>query len=254
MTFLRKFQYSSVGLNFFVAAFCIQWYPIVDGLWTALATAVVPLSVVKAAHPELTISSSGFYNLSQLFTIDLFKLLCADFSAAAVLITFGGVLGRVNPAQLLFIAFIEIIAYSLNEHLSWYVGAMDVGGSMVIHAFGAIFGLACSRAMTRKRHAKDTYSQFNSASYSSDVMAMIGTIFLFIFWPSFNAALAGTDTTKAVTNTLFSIVGSCISAFFGSYVFRSEKKKFNMVDIQNATLAGGVGIINLIKLWALVQI
>lgn len=59
---------------------------------------------------------------------------------------------------------------------------------MSIHAFGAYFGLAVAMFVacegSGSSHAK------NGASYNSDITAMIGTIFLFIFWPSFNGALA----------------------------------------------------------------
>jgi ammonium transporter Rh len=51
---------------------------------------------------------------------------------------------------------------------------------MSIHAFGAYFGLAASLVLSPKgsgsSHGK------NNASYVSDMTAMIGTIFLWIFW------------------------------------------------------------------------
>lgn len=72
---------------------------------------------------------------------------------------------------------------------------------------------------------------------------MVGTIFLWIYWPSFNAALAGVDSQqqRVVINTLLSISGSCISAFFISRFFRPGKK-FDFEELQNATLAGGVAV------------
>lgn len=72
---------------------------------------------------------------------------------------------------------------------------------------------------------------------------MIGTVFLWMFWPSFNAATTSTGDsfTRAVVNTLISIAGSSISAFVTSYIVRKQKK-FNILHIQNATLAGGVAI------------
>lgn len=72
---------------------------------------------------------------------------------------------------------------------------------------------------------------------------MIGTVFLWMYWPSFNAALAGSDFTqhRAVVNTVLSLSGSCFSAFLASYYFR-KSREFCMVDIQNATLAGGVAL------------
>lgn len=69
-----------------------------------------------------------------------------------------------------------------------------------------------------------------------------GTIFLWLFWPSFNsAALEGDDQQRAIINTLLSISASCVIAFATSALV-SKDSKFNMVHIQNSTLAGGVAI------------
>jgi len=46
---------------------------------------------------------------------------------------------------------------------------------------------------------------------------------------------------RALVNTVFSLSGSCISAFIMSSILRPHNK-FSMVDIQNATLAGGVAV------------
>lgn len=79
--------------------------------------------------------------------------------------------------------------------------------------------------------------------YHSDVFAMIGTLFLFCFWPSFNAgvAAAGDSRLRAIVNTYISIASSVLLTYICSCVF-SHEKKFDMVHIQNATLAGGVGM------------
>jgi len=70
---------------------------------------------------------------------------------------------------------------------------------------------------------------------------MIGTLFLWMFWPSFNGALADPlSQHRVVINTVLALTGSCIGAFLFSQIMR--KGKFSMVDIQNATLAGGVAI------------
>lgn len=49
--------------------------------------------------------------------------------------------------------------------------AADIGGSMILHTFGAYFGLACATALTRKDNRQNPN---NETSSTSDVFSMIG--------------------------------------------------------------------------------
>lgn len=131
------------------------------------------------------------------------------------------------------------------------LGAVDMGGSIFVHAFGAYFGLACSYAMRDLQHGKSSDGSDakllsdhpkNTSTKSTDNFAMIGTLFLWLFWPSFNGALAsGSQQHRVVVNTVLALAACCMAAFAASSFLRKHHK-FDMVDIQNATLAGGVAV------------
>ncbi|KAG1715062.1 Ammonium transporter Rh type B [Nymphon striatum] len=335
MTFLKKYGQSAVGLNFLLTAVVLQWATIMQG--------------IHANHYHTPIE------------INIVSLLGADFAAAAVLISFGAVLGKTSPLQLVVMAVIEIAIFAANEHLGlgiFKVGLLnetirercrgakkppvgyqvndgtnikewkrflrstttedsvtlylaqkiihnqmlpvpptsgawiqhirrahcqsviweleliphpivldplkldcilednrlvpklsdidpapttvvsDVGGSMFVHVFGAYFGIGVS-VMLFKRPQRG--HEKNGANYNSDIFAMIGTLFLWMFWPSFNSALAVGDARhRAIINTYYSLSACVLSTFaFSSLV---SKEKFDMVHIQNATLAGGVAV------------
>ena len=72
---------------------------------------------------------------------------------------------------------------------------------------------------------------------------MIGTIFLWMFWPSFNSAAVGVPDAqhRAVMNTFFSLC-ACVLSSFAMSALMNKHNKFVMEHIQNATLAGGVAI------------
>lgn len=73
---------------------------------------------------------------------------------------------------------------------------------------------------------------------------MMGTIFLWMFWPSFNGALSltyGMSRERIVVNTVLALTASCVAAFSFSALVHPDGK-FDMVHIQNATLAGGVAV------------
>ena len=44
-----------------------------------------------------------------------YSLMFADFTAAAVLISFGAVLGKTSPLQLLIMSMIEVVIFAANE-------------------------------------------------------------------------------------------------------------------------------------------
>ena len=103
------------------------------------------------------------------------RLVTSDFAAAAVLITFGAVLGKVSRLQLIVIGVFEIVFYALNEKILGHkLHVTDVGGSMVIHAFGAYFGLAVTRAISNEDTEEENEKE--GSSYNSDLFAMIGRL------------------------------------------------------------------------------
>lgn len=69
---------------------------------------------------------------------------------------------------------------------------------------------------------------------------MVGTLFLWMFWPSFNGALAsGYQQQRVIVNTVIAISASCVSA---CSVSRIQDGKLDMEVLLNATLAGGVAV------------
>lgn len=91
---------------------------------------------------------------------------------------------------------------------------------MVVHAFGAYFGLAVSFVM-RPKCEENNAGTNEGTTYTSDVFAMVGTIFLWLFWPSFNSALMDdvTQQHRAILNTYLSL-----AAATGMLIFSMNRK------------------------------
>ncbi|XP_021708886.1 ammonium transporter Rh type A-like [Aedes aegypti] len=215
MTFLKRYGFSATGLNLLVAALAIQWAIVMRGCYV-MEGGKIPLS--------------------------LDNLIGADIAAAAVLISMGALLGRTTPMQLLVMTIFEIAIFAANEFLQVdLMRIADVGGSITVHAFGAYFGLAVSFVLRPNKENCKT-GPMECSSYSSDITAMIGTVFLWIFWPSFNSALVdGAEQERAIINTYLSLAGATVTTYIMS-VMVSHEKKFDMVHVQNSTLAGGVAV------------
>ncbi|GCB73817.1 hypothetical protein scyTo_0002899, partial [Scyliorhinus torazame] len=91
MTFLKRYGFSSVGFNLLIAAFGLQWGTLMQG-W-------------------LHHSDDGKIK------VNILSLINADFSTATVLISFGAILGKTSPIQLLIMTLLEITIFACNEHL-----------------------------------------------------------------------------------------------------------------------------------------
>jgi ammonium transporter Rh len=214
MTFLKRHGFGSVGFNFLLTSFVIQWALLINGYFSS-------------THPGKAL-------------LNIFSMLEADFAVATVLISFGGVLGVASPVQLIVMATLEVVFYNLSIYVGiGQLGAIDVGGSIFIHAFGAYFGLAVSIVLSK---FSPNESSKETSNYQADIFAMIGTLFLWLYWPSFNAGPAeGNERQRAVINTILSLSACTVTTFAISQVV-NKKNKLSMVHIQNATLAGGVAM------------
>ena len=170
------------------------------------------------------------------------KLIMAEFAAASLLIAAGAVLGRLKMIQYIILGILFIPAYALNEWVILQNGFgfiktfVDTGGSIVIHAFGAVFGLAVAISMTTlKEHKTPIQSDENSNKFS-----LLGSMVLWMFWPSFCAALVEPANVPATAvNVILALSGSTLATYFATVGFR---KKISAADIANAALAGGVAI------------
>lgn len=125
----------------------------------------------------------------------------------------------------------------LNGGLGLITGkVVDTGGSIVIHAFGAIFGLGVAASMTTRQE----YETAIECDDTSDRYALLGSMVLWIFWPSFCAALvAPADVPRTAVNVILALCGSTLATYIASVRLRG---KISAADIANATLAGGVAI------------
>lgn len=215
MTFLRRYGYSAVSYNLLLSALAIQWYTIVQAIIKLALHDPVSLlpfstfvdqgdSVVQAVDGEL---AGPAIPISQTTLIE------GDFAAATILISFGVLLGKTSPCQLLALVMLEVPIYALNLALCTHLGVSDAGGpsspfsspslsfhvpppgSIVIHLFGAYFGVAVALVLPKNWTGDE---EDNNSVYHSDLFSMVGTVFLWIYWPSFNGVLLPSSLASSV--------------------------------------------------------
>ncbi|XP_041789255.1 ammonium transporter Rh type C 2 [Chelmon rostratus] len=218
MTFLKRYSFGGVGFNFLIASFGLQWALLMQGWFHSLD-----------------------HTTGKIY-IGVESLINADFCCAGSLIAYGALLGKVSPVQLMVVTLFGITLFAVEEYIILtLLHCRDAGGSMVIHAFGGYYGLAISWVLYRPNlHLS---KRLNGSVYHSDVFAMIGTLYLWMFWPSFNSAITdhGDGQHRAAINTYLALAASVLTTVAISSM--SQKRgKLDMVHIQNATLAGGVAM------------
>ncbi|KAL2088323.1 hypothetical protein ACEWY4_015222 [Coilia grayii] len=218
MTFLKRYSFGGVGFNFLIASFGLQWALVMQGWFHALD------------H-----STGKIY-------IGIESLINADFCVAGCLIAYGALLGKVSPVQLMVVTLFGITLFAVEEYIILsLLHCRDAGGSMVIHTFGGYYGLSISWVLYRPNLHQS--KRLNGSVYHSDVFAMIGTLFLWMFWPSFNSAITdhGDGQHRAAINTYLGLASTVLTTYAISSL-SAHRGKLDMVHIQNATLAGGVAM------------
>ncbi len=191
----------------------------------------------------LLLRSTGMISAEPIAADSIKAVLLAEFACAAALISMGAILGRVRLYQYAIMAALAVPAYMVNE---WLVldgglgatrGFVDAAGSIVIHAFGAYFGLGLCVALTSETQ-RDMAIE---SDHTSDQFSMLGSMVLWIFWPSFCSAMVPPEQMpKTVINTLLALCGATVVTYLVSTALR--KGRVASGDMANAALAGGVAI------------
>ncbi len=213
MVFVRKHGFSSVTATFLVVSVSLPLYMLIKSF-----------------------GGEGF----SMPVVSIDSFIFAEFAAASLLIAIGAPLGRLKMDQYLLVAALFIPAYILNEWLilesGLFKGFLDTGGSVVIHAFGAYFGLGIvSNSLSR-------FENLPGADHDgvSNQFCLIGSMVLWLFWPSFTSALvAPGEVVLTAINTVFALCGATLATYVFSRILRG---KIEIEDIANAALAGGVAI------------
>ena len=217
MVFVRKYGYGATTGTYLVVAVGLPLYLLLRASGILCSEPIEP-STIKA-------------------------LLYAEFAVASALIAMGAVLGRLRVFQYALLALLLIPAYLLNEWLvldgglSLTRGFVDTAGSIIIHAFGAYFGIGLTLALTTGQQR----GQSIESDATSDRFAMLGSMVLWLFWPSFCSAIVPIEEMpRTVVNTVLSLSGATLSTYLLSTLFR--RGKTSIADMANAALAGGVAI------------
>ena len=195
------------------------------------------LLAVSTAIPVYMLIKS-FMGEGSALSIDAF--MWAEFAAASLLIAIGDPLGRLTMDQYLLMGALFIPVYLFNEWLilesGMFTGFQDTGGSVVIHAFGAYFGLGLV-ATTAKKFENGPSCESDSVS---NQFSLLGSLVLWVFWPSFTSAVASPErVVLTAINTVFALAGATLATYICSKLIRG---KVDIEDIANASLAGGVAI------------
>jgi len=216
MVFVRRYGRSALTATFLMVSVAIPFYFMID--------------------------STGLFG--EVTGVEVDRLILAEFAAASLLICAGACLGRMKMMQYIVLALLFIPLYMMNEWIilenGWGLIAsgafVDTGGSIVIHAFGAMFGLGAVMAMTKKGGSKAPIE----SDFTSDRFSMLGSMALWVFWPSFCAALVAPELVPfTAVNVIIALSGSTLATYFISVALR---RKISIADIANAALAGGVAI------------
>ncbi|NXA92543.1 RHL protein, partial [Melanocharis versteri] len=216
---LRRYGFSSTGFNFLLIVLGVQCSVLVEDLLVYLRVEENEVGMRRTAD------------------CSLWSLAKAVVSMTAVVISTGAVLGKANPVQLIVMTLVELIVFYASRWINkTLLEVPDHLTLLHVHLFGAYFGLAVTSRFPEPPPGLDK----SRSSPKSDLFSMLGTVFLWVFWPSFNSILADSKN-EAVLNTYFALAVSAVAAFMLS-ALTSKDGKFRMTHIHSAVLAGGVTI------------
>eukprot|EP01097_Dermamoeba_algensis_P009672 TRINITY_DN68_c0_g1_i2.p1 TRINITY_DN68_c0_g1~~TRINITY_DN68_c0_g1_i2.p1 ORF type:complete len:600 (-),score=132.17 TRINITY_DN68_c0_g1_i2:115-1914(-) len=223
---LRKYGFGALVFSLFIACEAMEWSFLGNGFFRNASNENYP-------KVELT----------------MMTLIEATFCATSLVVALGAVLGKIGfyAGELLFFVLVGTLLWCVNYFVNIMVlKAVDNGGAMTVHLFGALYGLGATISLSSLWDKKDIDMRSDkhhdlTSNYSSDIWSIIGTIFLWVTFPSWNASLApDTAQHRVAINTFLALTASCVVGYGLSRVFR--KRSFEVRDLQTVTYVGGIAL------------
>ena len=149
MAFLKQYGLSSVTLNFLCGIISVEWAALVIGFFNlhSKATIVAPNGTIVEESFKVGIFFSfnffkgkqAFFNrkietVGAFFPISLFfqgpgvayinmmdSMVSSEFAAATAMISFGVIIGKASPLQMIVMSLVEIVLYVLNDYIGRFV-------------------------------------------------------------------------------------------------------------------------------------
>ena len=218
-SFLKHYSWSSIIFTLLGGIFCFEFAFIILITWGAL---------LKKRWIE------GYYNFDFFFD--------ALYITASLIISFGNYFGKLSFAQFFVVILIETIFSALNYILMRKsLKLIDIGGTLTVHLFAAIFGFAFSLI---SYCSKNEIERINTSihlgyDHNSNLFALFGSLIIIPYWPSFNTALVnGNQKYRGIINTYFAVGGSVIGMFAMSHLLNNKKMKIE--DLIYASFPGAI--------------
>ena len=225
--------------------------------WTVIALTLIAGVLATEFGYFLLICWSAIFNTELSYGKFNFQhLLDSNMCAGAVIISLGTILGKISMPQYLILVITETIAVTLNYTLLRQVlKIIDVGGTLTVHLYGALFGGIFSfiTFFSKYEQKRIRESRHLGSSYYTNVLALFGNLILISYFPAFNTSLINDDFQRiiddgalvspkyeGVINTYFALIGSVIGAFCTSPFFNNGK--LSLQDILNSSFSGGIAV------------
>ena len=186
----------------------------------------------------------GLYNFNALFD--------GLYIAASYVISSGAFIGKLSFSQYFVVMLVESFFASLNYLLvRQSLNVIDIGGTLNVHLFGAVFGSIFSMiSFCNKNEMERINTSIHLGSdHNSNLFALFGSLMIIPLWPSFNTALVDVNLKyRGIINTYFSVGGSIIAFFLMSSLLNN--RKFKIEDVIYSSFPGAIvvgGCCHLIK-------
>ena len=232
---LKAHQFSSISLVLFLSIIAFEFSLLWNYFWNN------------------TMRKKIFTNYEQKWSrlkLTMEEITQVDFFSTSAIICLGSLLGKLTLGQYLLAISFETFFAALNHFICYFsIGGIDTGGSIYIFAFGAIFGFCVSFVLSYDNHFRNAIrnNQNNKSDYYSNIISSIGTLFIWIYFPSFNISKIHCAHDKnvmeimryrGIINTYMSMIGSTVVSFSMSALLSNQK--FKMEHILRSSYVGGV--------------